>query len=148
MDYRIFNMRTDVNASDCTQGCMDTHKSLHWKLTLGEKSLAATGNQTRVSSVTVWCSNQLSYTSPPWSLLKKRKRCSGAVTQIQVCTIIVFLLLHRHTSLQVYFCSLKPICRNEFHCAMINETNAHKKFLLMSHASMTVLKGCRGYLVS
>ena len=40
-------------------------KSLHWKLTLGRKSLAALGNQTFVSGVTVWCSNQLSYTPSP-----------------------------------------------------------------------------------
>ena len=26
MDYRIFNMHTDVNACDCTWGCMDTRK--------------------------------------------------------------------------------------------------------------------------
>ena len=38
-----------------------TCKSLHWKLTLGEKSIAAPGNQTCVSGMTVWCSNQLSY---------------------------------------------------------------------------------------
>ena len=24
MDYRIFNVRTDVNACDCTRGCTDT----------------------------------------------------------------------------------------------------------------------------
>ena len=33
----------------------------HRKLTLGEKSLAAPGNRTSVSGVTVWCSNQQSY---------------------------------------------------------------------------------------
>ena len=42
-------------------GVTDTYKSLHWKLTLGEKSLAAPGNGTCVSGVTVWCSKQLSY---------------------------------------------------------------------------------------
>ena len=26
MNYRIFNMCTDVNACDCTQGCADTVK--------------------------------------------------------------------------------------------------------------------------
>ena len=41
-------------------GCTDT-ESLHWKLTLGRKSLAATGNRTCVSGMTVRCSNQLSY---------------------------------------------------------------------------------------
>ena len=42
MDTRIFNVLTDVCACDCTRDCTDTiRKSLHWKLTLGEKSLAA-----------------------------------------------------------------------------------------------------------
>ena len=36
-------------------------ESLPWKLSLGEKSLAAPGNWTCVSSMTVRCSNQLSY---------------------------------------------------------------------------------------
>ena len=26
MDYRIFNVHTDVNAYDCTRGCTDTRK--------------------------------------------------------------------------------------------------------------------------
>ena len=42
-------------------GVTNTCKSLHWKFTLREKSLAAPGNRTCVSGVTVWCSNQLSY---------------------------------------------------------------------------------------
>ena len=51
MDYGIFNVHTDVNACDCTLGCTD--KCLHWKLTLGEKSLAAPGNRTSVGGVPV-----------------------------------------------------------------------------------------------
>ena len=33
MDYRIFNVRTDVNACDCTGGCADTvrESALKWK---------------------------------------------------------------------------------------------------------------------
>ena len=51
MDYRVFNVRTDVNACKCTRG-MYGHagESLHWNLTLGEKSLAAPGNRTCVSA--------------------------------------------------------------------------------------------------
>ena len=40
-------------------------ESLHWKLTLGEKSLSAPGSRTCVSSVPVRWSNQLSYTPAP-----------------------------------------------------------------------------------
>ena len=65
MDYRIFNARTDVNACDCTQGMYGHHKeSLHWKLTLGEKSFAAPGNRTCVSGVLVRISTNWT-TSPP-----------------------------------------------------------------------------------
>ena len=43
--------------------------SLHWKLTLGIKSLAAPGDRACVSGVTVPCSNQLSYIpSPGWKI--------------------------------------------------------------------------------
>ena len=34
----ILNVRTDVNACDCTRGLYGHRKSLHWKLTLGEKN--------------------------------------------------------------------------------------------------------------
>ena len=48
MDHRSFSVRTDVNACDCTRGMYGHRKSLHWKLTLGEKSFAAPRNQTCV----------------------------------------------------------------------------------------------------
>ena len=40
-------------------------ENLHWKLTLGRISLATPGNRTCVSSVTVWCSYQLSCNPSP-----------------------------------------------------------------------------------
>ena len=43
------------------RGARTPQESLHWKLTLGEKSLAAPGNRTCVSGVPVRCSNQMSY---------------------------------------------------------------------------------------
>ena len=60
MDYRIFNVHTDVNACDCARECMDMYESLHWKLTLGETFLAAPGDQTCISSMTLKC-------SPSWA---------------------------------------------------------------------------------
>ena len=45
-NYGIFNVRTHVNACNCTRGCRDTVESLHWKLILGEKTLAAPENWT------------------------------------------------------------------------------------------------------
>ena len=65
MDYRIFNVRTDVTACSCTQGVYGhCKKSLHWKLTLEEKSLAAPANQTCLSSVPVWCSTNWATSQP------------------------------------------------------------------------------------
>ena len=67
MDYKIFNMCTDVNACDCTQGCTDTVRESALKVDSGgEKSLAALGNRTCISSMPVWCStNQLIYIPTP-----------------------------------------------------------------------------------
>ena len=59
MDYRIFNVRTDVNACNCTWGgggVWTPKESLHWKLTPGRKSIAALENWTYVSGVMVWYS--------------------------------------------------------------------------------------------
>ena len=64
MNYRIFNVRTYVNACDCTRGCTDRRKSVCTESWLREKSIAAPGNRTCVSGVTVRCSNQLSYMIP------------------------------------------------------------------------------------
>ena len=49
--FGIFYVRSDVDACDCTRGLYGHGKNLHWKLTLGEKSLAASGTQTRISIV-------------------------------------------------------------------------------------------------
>ena len=52
MDYGVFNLRT----GGCARKWTGTiRKSLHWKLTLGEKSLSAPGNRTCVGSVPVRC---------------------------------------------------------------------------------------------
>ena len=64
MDHGIFNVRTDVNACDCTQGAWASWESLHWKLTLERKSLAAPGNRTCVGGVLARCSTNWA-TSPP-----------------------------------------------------------------------------------
>ena len=50
--FGIFNVHTDVDASDCTRGLYGhTSESPHWKLTRGEKFRAAPGTRTRVISV-------------------------------------------------------------------------------------------------
>ena len=64
IDYRIHVERTDVHTRNCTRGCTDVVKSLHWKSALGEKSLAAPGNRTCVSGVPVGRSSNWA-TSPP-----------------------------------------------------------------------------------
>ena len=46
-------------------GVQTPKERLHRKLILGWKSLATLGNRTCISSVIVWCSNQLSYIPSP-----------------------------------------------------------------------------------
>ena len=53
MNHRIFNVCTDVNACDCTWGCMDTIIKPAMKFVSERKSLVALGNQTYVSGVLV-----------------------------------------------------------------------------------------------
>ena len=43
IEYRIFIVRRDVDTCDYTPVCRNTETELHWKLTLGRKFLAATG---------------------------------------------------------------------------------------------------------
>ena len=65
MDYHgIFNVRTDVNACDCTQGCTDTLRESALKLTLWEKSLSMPGNWTCHSGMPVQCSTNLATATP------------------------------------------------------------------------------------
>ena len=57
MDYGISNVRTDVNASDCTRGYTDTVRKSDLKVDSGEKkknnNLAALEYRTCVSGVPV-----------------------------------------------------------------------------------------------
>ena len=65
LDYRIFNVRTDLNAYDCTQGCADTVRKSALNVDSGEKkSLAALGNRNSVSGMPVRRSTNWA-TSPP-----------------------------------------------------------------------------------
>ena len=48
--FGIFNVRTDVDACDCTRGCTDTVSESALEVDSGGKnSLAAPGTRTRVS---------------------------------------------------------------------------------------------------
>ena len=55
MDYGIFNVRTDVNACDCTRECTDTVRESALKVDPGRKILCRSGNRTCVSGVPVRC---------------------------------------------------------------------------------------------
>ena len=74
-DCGFFNVRTDVNACNCTQGWTDTVRKSALKRDSREKKkkLAAPGNRTCVGGVPVRCSNQLSYipTSFSWTLCSR-----------------------------------------------------------------------------
>ena len=60
MDYKIFNVRTDVNACDCTRGCTDTVRESALKVDW-EKIPCRPGE----SKLPQWCAGptlyQLSY---------------------------------------------------------------------------------------
>ena len=65
MDNKIFNVRTDVHACDCTRGCADTVRESALKVDPERKSLAAPGNRTCVSSVPARrCTNSATFPSP------------------------------------------------------------------------------------
>ena len=59
MDYGIFNVRTNVNAYDCTQRGIDTARESALKVDCGRKNnnknFDAPGNGTCVCSVPVRC---------------------------------------------------------------------------------------------
>ena len=62
----IVNVHADVAACDCTRGLYGHRKSLHRKLTVGDKSLAAPGIRTRVNIALGRSTNWAIY-SPPHS---------------------------------------------------------------------------------
>ena len=49
--FGMFKVRTDADACDCTRGLYGHRTRVHWKLTLGEKSIAAPGTRTHVGIV-------------------------------------------------------------------------------------------------
>ena len=64
----IFNMGTDINACDCARRlCRHCKRVWTKKLNLGERSLAAPGNRTCLSSMAVWSLTNWA-TSPPFCI--------------------------------------------------------------------------------
>ena len=57
MDYGIFNVHTDVNACDCTQGCTDTIRESVLKVDSGRKILCGTGE----SNLYLQCASLMLY---------------------------------------------------------------------------------------
>ena len=112
MDYRIFNVRIDANACDCTRNVRTPKESLHWKLTLGEKKfLAAPGNQTCVSGVPVRCFTSWATSPPPKYIYivvfmcvtficacrpphPLRKRCVTLLTWTPAAALTSLILIH------------------------------------------------------
>ena len=80
MYYRIFNVHTDVNAGDCATEVYG-QESLHWKLTLGEKSLGAPWVEPASAA---WRSHALSnWATSPFSCLAMIRAPSSE--QHQLC---------------------------------------------------------------
>ena len=75
MDYRFSNVRTDVNACDCTRGCADTVRESALKVDSGRKIPYRVGE----SNLRQWRAGptlyQLSYTpTPSWPQFTQCKR--------------------------------------------------------------------------
>ena len=72
MDYRIFNVHTDVNACNCTQGCMNTVRDPAVKVDSGRKIPC----HTRKSNLPQWRAGptlyQLSYIPIPNGVQQRR----------------------------------------------------------------------------
>ena len=67
MDYRIFNVCTDVNASDCTWGCTDTITESALKFDSGRKILCCNGESNLRRLPARQMLYQLSYIPTPFS---------------------------------------------------------------------------------
>ena len=72
MDYRIFNMCTNVNACNCTQGCSDTRKRVCTESWLWEKNPLPHWGIEPASAVwwsdalTNWATSPSSHAGKPW----------------------------------------------------------------------------------
>ena len=64
MDHRIFNVRTDVNARDCTRGCADTVRESALKVDSGKKIPCRNGESNQRQRRDGPMLNQPSYTPP------------------------------------------------------------------------------------
>ena len=65
MDYGIFNVRIDVDACDCTRGCMGTVKESTLKVDSGRKIPCRTGESNLRQQRADPTLNQLSYIPAP-----------------------------------------------------------------------------------
>ena len=73
MDYRIFNVRTDVNACDCTRGCMDTARESALKVDSGRKIPCRIGESNLRQRRDGLMLYQLSYIPSPLASLYLKK---------------------------------------------------------------------------
>ena len=85
MDYRIFNVRTDVNACDCTRGCTDTERESALKVESRRKISCRTGE----SDLCRWRAGpmlcQLSFVPTPFTSVRKmqsRQRTKSSLARM------------------------------------------------------------------
>ena len=69
MDYRIFNVRTDVNACDCARGCTDTVRESALNVDSGRKIPCRTGESNLRQRRAGPKAYQLSYIPTCWTQL-------------------------------------------------------------------------------
>ena len=120
MDYGIFNVRTDVNACDCTRGCTDTVRDSALKVDSRKKIPCRTGESnlrrrragpifyqlsytpTDVICIAVGCAPSLGYQDPQKRLLARLvDRSSGAVRdRSKISDITETKRIRQHDTLQ------------------------------------------------
>ena len=71
MDYRIFKVRTDVSARDCTRGCTDTVRESALKVDSGRKIPCRTGESKERQLVPTELHPH------PYDLAKRTRECDG-----------------------------------------------------------------------
>ena len=75
--YKVFNVCTDVNACDCTQGCTNTVRDCALKVDSGRKIPCGTGESNLCQRHASRMLYQLSYMPTPWRFNSKNQLIGG-----------------------------------------------------------------------
>ena len=88
MDYGIFNVRTDINACDCTRGCTDTVRESALKVDFGRKKNLA---HRRIEPTSAACRSDALTTElhPRPKGTSDTQRLATALVSVSRCGLVV-----------------------------------------------------------